>query len=422
MLKLIVTFLSVLIPLACYSQSAKLQDLIEEALKGRPVLEAARYEAMAKEAEIGPKGSYEDPMVEIAALNYPSDTLSAGEMGMTGNEISVTQKIPFPGKLTKLRKATRFEFESKSSTYGQMRLDLISEVRIAFWELFLAYQKRDILKEQIALIGQLVSVLRSKYTLGNVSQAELLALQAEEGNLKDELLTAEKQIQVKSGDLNRSVGRNSNSFLGRPELSARAKIDLSNLNEDSLQAKILERNPGLMAKKHDLSASTEKLDYTKKNYLPDFEFRLAYMDRVPSPGDRGVDFVSGGIGFTIPLWAFSKQSQELQGAVAERARSERLLEEERRHIQHLVHTMFSELRESHARLQLYEGGLIPLARQAVVSSKTAYLTGKLDYVAMVTLVKNRFQTEFAYNEALVTYLSRIAEFEALLGEPLGVSP
>lgn len=404
------------------SEDGQLQILIEEALKGRPLLEAARHEALAKEAEIGPRGAYEDPMIEIAALNYPSDTLSAGEMGMTGNEISIKQKIPFPGKLTKLRNAARFEYESTSSTYGQMRLDLIREVRIAFWELFLAYQKRDILKEQIALIGQLVSVMRSKYALGKVSQAELLALQAEEGNLKDEILTAEKQIKVRSGDLNRAVGRDSNSPLDRPVLSNRPKFDFATLSEDALKTKILERNPGLMARKHDLNASEEKLAFTKRNYLPDFELRLAYMDRVPSPGDRGVDFVSAGIGFSIPLWAFSKQTEERQGAAAERARSERLFEEERRHIQHLVHTMFSELRESHDRLQLYEGGLIPLARQAVVSSKNAYLTGKLDYVAMVTLVKNRFQTEFSYNEALVIFQSRIAEFEALLGESLGGNP
>ncbi|HAZ14666.1 MAG: hypothetical protein A2X86_06260 [Bdellovibrionales bacterium GWA2_49_15] len=422
MFKKIIIFTLLGLTKVSFAQGTQLQVLVEEALKGRPLLEAAKYEADAKEAEIGPKGSYEDPMLEIAATNYPSDTLSAGEFGMTGNELSITQKIPFPGKLTKLRNAARFEFESKSSTYGQMRLDLIREVRIAFWELFLVYKKKDILGEQISLVGQLVSVMRSKYTLGKASQAELLAMQAEEGNLKDELLTVEKEIQVKSGALNRAVGRDSNSPLERPELSAKPLLDLSKLNEETLKSKILERNPGLMSKKHDLSASDEKLAFTKRNYLPDFEFRLAYMDRVPSPGDRGVNLVSGGVGFTIPLWAFSKQSEELQGARAERARSERLLEEERRNIQYQVHTMFAELRESHDRLRLYEGGLVPLAKQAVLSGKTAYLIGKFEYGAMVNLIKNRFQTEFAYNEALITYLSRIAEFEALLGEPLGVNP
>ncbi len=422
MLKKMIIFIFLGIPVTSFCQGTQLQDLVEEALKGRPLLEAAKYEVKAKEAEIGPKGSYEDPMLEIAATNYPSDTLKAGELGMTGNELSITQKIPFPGKLTKLRNAARYEFQSTTSTYEQMRLDLIREVRIAFWELFLAYKRKDILTEQISLIGQLVSVMRSKYTLGKASQAELLAMQSEEGNLKDELLTVEKEIEVKSGDLNRAVGRDSNAPIPRPELSAKPTLDLSAINEESLKNKILERNPGLMSKKHDLSASDEKLAYSKRNYLPDFEVRLAYMERVPSPGDRGVDLVSGGIGFTIPLWAFSKQSEELQGARAERARSERLLEEERRHIQHQVHTMFAELRESHDRLQLFEGGLVPLARQAVVSSKTAYLTGKLEYVAMVNLIRNRFQTEFNYNEALITYLSRIAEFEALLGEPLGVKP
>lgn len=400
----------------------KLQILVEEALKNRPALEAVKYEAQVKEAEIGPNGSYEDPMVGFSATNYPADTLSGGEFGMTGNEFSITQKIPFPGKLSKLRDAARYEFESKTAGYSQKKLDLIKEVRVAFFDLFLAYKKQDIVTDQISLLGQLISVTRSKYTLGKAQQAELLALQVEEGNLRDELLTADKQIRVKTGDLNRAIGRPIDSALGRPELPSTRALDVSALSEEYLLEKLHSKNPSLKAMRLDVEVSDAKLSYAKWNYLPDFEFRFAYMKRQPSPGDRGVDLVSGGVALSIPLWAFSKQSEEVRSASAEKLRSEKLLDEERQHLRHLVHTMYTELYESDKRVHLFEGGLLPLARQAVLSAKSAYLTGKLEYVAVVNLVRNRYQTEFTYNEALVSYQSRIAEFEALLGESLGAKP
>ncbi len=396
----------------------KLQNLIDEALMNRPALEAARYEAIGKEAEIGPKGAYEDPMLGFAALNYPSDTLSAGNLGMTGNEFSLTQKIPFPGKLSKLQNAARHEYEARSASYTHKKLDLIKEVRVAFFELFLAYKKQDIVTEQIALVGQLISVTRSKYTLGKAQQAELLALQLEEGNFRDELLTAEKKIRVKAADLNQAIGRPSDTQLGRPELPPMPSFDFTVLSEESLLEKMYAKNPSLKSMHSELAASDSKLSYAKWNYLPDFEFRVAYMKRQPSPGDRGVDLVSGGVALSLPLWAFSKQSEEVRGASAEKAKAEKLLDEERLHLRHQVKTMYADLEESDKRMRLYNGGLVPLARQAVLSAKSSYLTGKIEYIAVVNLIRNRFQIEFTYNEALVSYHSRIAEFEALLGEEL----
>ncbi len=396
----------------------KLQPLIEEALKNRPALQAAKYEADAKEAEIGPQGAYDDPMVGFTAMNYPADTRSPGEFGMTGNEWSVTQRIPFPGKLSKLRNAAEHEFEAKRAAYDKKQLGLVKEVKVAFFELFLAYRKREILNEQLSLIAQLIGVARSKYALNKLTQAELLGLQSEEGNLRDQGLMVEKQIAVKTGDLNHAMGRSKHHYLPRPEDVKRTPLDLSKVTEQALGERVLEKNPGLKSIRSDLESAEERHSFAKWNYLPDFELKLAYTQRQPSPGDRGVDFVSAGVALSLPLWAFSKQSEQLKGASAERARAKALLDEERIHMLHMVHTMYSELQEAAKRLNLYEGGLVPLARQSVLSAKSAYLTGRIDYATLNSLIRNRFQTEIAYNEALVNYESRLAEFEALVGEPL----
>lgn len=400
-------------------ESLQLQPLIEEALKNRPALRASYHEASAKEAEIGPKGAYEDPMVGLTAMNYPKDTLAQGEFGMTGNELAVSQKIPFPGKLTKLRNAARHEFESKTHEYSQKKLDLIKEVKVAFYELFLAHKKRDILNDQIGMLGQLIAVMRSKYTLGKVPQAELLGLQSEEANLRDQLLGAEKLIETKTGDLNYAIGRDSHGLLPKPEKITKTAIDLSKVTEPSLLQRISFTRPGLKAVHSELESAESKLSFAKWDYLPNFEFRLAYTQRVPSPGDRGVDLLSGGVALSVPIWALTKQSEEVRRAASEKAKAESLVDEERIHVSHEVHSRYSDLREADKRVKLYEGGLLPLARQAEATARSAYLTGRIEYSAVINLIRNRFQTEFNYSEALVSYESKIAEFEALLGEPLG---
>lgn len=419
-------YLSVtLISIASLAESAgtlHLKDLIEEALQNRPAILAAHHEALSKQAEIGPKGSYDDPMLGIGLLNYPSDTLSPGELGMTGNEFSLTQKIPFPGKLSKLQNATRHEADSKFANFEEKKLDLIKEVQSNYFALFLAIKKKEILNEQLSWLSQLIQVTRSKYSLGRVQQAELLALQAEEGNLRDQLLTLEKEITVKSGDLNRSVGRESSSLLLRPELPPTPQLDFTQLTEESLSQKINEKNPSLKAAKFELFASESRLSYAKWSYLPDFEFKAAYMTRQASPGDRGVALLSGSVALSLPIWALTKQSEEVKSAANERTRYERLADEESLHLRHQVHTLLAELKESSDRVNLFEGGLVPLSKQAVLSAKSGYLTGKVDYATLVSLIRNRYQTEFSYHEALVNYHLKLAEYEALIGEPVRTKP
>src|SRR5256885_9427009 len=89
-------------PTFAESPELVLKDLIEEGLQKNAALKAAKAEALSKEAEAGPKSSYEDPMLAFEAMNYPVDTFSNTETGMTGNQLSLTQRVPFPGKLGKL--------------------------------------------------------------------------------------------------------------------------------------------------------------------------------------------------------------------------------------------------------------------------------------------------------------------------------
>ena len=45
----------------------KLEDLILEALNKNPIQEAAKQEMLSSKSQIGPKSSYEDPMLSFKA-------------------------------------------------------------------------------------------------------------------------------------------------------------------------------------------------------------------------------------------------------------------------------------------------------------------------------------------------------------------
>lgn len=397
----------------------KLKDLIDEALEHNPVKQAARYEADQQKAQIGPAGTYEDPMLAFEAKDYPVDTLSPRRFGMTGNEVSVGQKIPFPGKLTKMRSAARKEYESKDSAFNHTQLQIVRDVKRAYYELFLAYKKHDILVEQKKLIRQLIAVTRSRYAVGKIPQAELLNFQIESGKLIGELLNNERDVKVKTAQLNYILGRNGGGVNSRPEEITKTSFNSSKLTQARALEKALEKNFGLKASQAMRDAALEKLTYAKLSYLPDFEVMAGYTFRQPSPGDPGTDFVSGKVGVSVPLWFLSKQSELVKGAQAQKAKAEAELYEGRTRLVQDVRSTYSELIQTQQSLDLYENGILPLARQAVASGKSSYLTGRLEYLSLLNIINSRFQTEYAYNDALVNYESKLAELEVLLGESVG---
>ena len=69
---------------------------------------------------------------------------------MTGKELSLEQKIPFPGKLSKLRSAARNEFESKVAAYENQKLGLIRDVKLAYYAALVVERTRLVAKAEHA--------------------------------------------------------------------------------------------------------------------------------------------------------------------------------------------------------------------------------------------------------------------------------
>ncbi len=396
----------------------KLADLVKEAVTSRPALEAARQEAEAKRAQVSPAGAYDDPMVGFSAVNYPVNTLSRRDSGMAGNEWMVSQKIRFPGKLTKLQNAAQFDAEAKFQAAGAKERDVVREVKTAYYGLYLAHRKNDILSEQIGLLRQLLSVARGQFVLGKMSQAEILAMQSEEGLLMSQILGAQKEIELMRAELNFAIGKPLVSRTERPGAISRTIFDLSKPAQEKLQSSVLNQNLDIKAASLGFNAAESKLGYAKLNYLPDFEFKFAYMLREPTAGDLGIDSVTGSVSMSVPLWFFAKQTPEVNAARAEKVRAEAQVDEQKNYLIQQTHKVLAELEEADQKIKLYEGGLLPLSRQAVMAGKSAYMAGKLEYGAMINSFRNWFQTELSSSEALVNYETKIAELEVLLARSL----
>jgi outer membrane protein TolC len=405
------------------SETMTLQSLIEEAKENNAELRAMRAEANAREAQIGPRGSYDDPMLGVEAMNYPVDTFRADRYSMTGVQLSLSQRVPFPGKLSRLKDSARHDFEAANLAVKAKELMVTKDIRTLYYALFAAYKKKDLLAEQNKVLNQVIAVTRNKYALSKVPQADVLNLQVEDATLTDQVLSVDKNIKLILGEMNHMLGRSSheNFVYSRPENVERAPFDFSTFTEHVVFEMALANNPALKGRVAEVQASEEKVRYANWNYLPDFSFKVGYTFRQPNAMDNGTDFVSGMVGITLPIWAGTKQSEEKKEAQAQRVKAEALRDDEKNRLAHEVHATYAELEEARDRIKLYESGVLPLVRESLASAQSGYATGKVQYSTLLNLINRRYQTETSYYEAVANFDSRIAELEAMTGDKLGGS-
>lgn len=400
-------------------EALELDDLINQALTQNEELKAQEFEVQSQKAQIGPAGASEDPMLEVQVINLPTDTYSRTQDEMTGIEVSVRQSIPFPGKRAKLREAAKHSANASQNIFEQKKWQLTKQVKDLYYTLYLAYQKQVLLEEQKRILAQVITTSRSQYTLGKVPQAALLKLQVEEANLIDEILKSESAIRVANNELNHLLGHTGDHKHGRPETIQRSNFDFKNWTEDKIASLVVESSARLKGLSSRVQSEEEMLSYAKKGYLPDFQIMVGYMFREPTQmGGAGIDMVSAGIGISIPLWAGTKQSEQIKSAAANKGKAEADFRDLRLMTEHEARAAFSELNEAQKRIELYRGGLLQLSVQAVTSGRSAYLTGKMDFASLLDSIRTQYKTQYAYQEAQVKFEMKLAQLEALASQSL----
>jgi len=85
-----------------------LEALVAEALARNPEIRAAREREGALRERIPQAGALEDPMIGFGILNVPRN-FELDEEDMTAKELSLSQKLPFPGKLEAAAEAAGYE-------------------------------------------------------------------------------------------------------------------------------------------------------------------------------------------------------------------------------------------------------------------------------------------------------------------------
>ncbi len=395
------------------AQTFPLQELIQEALRNNPQLKAYREASKASRAQISPAGALPDPLLSLRMLNVPNNRLAFDREAMTGKQISLTQTIPFPGKLRIKSAIARSKAETSEAGFQEMKNLLIKNVKDVYYELGYIDQAIQTTQKNKALLAELVKIATVKYSVGKGLQQDVLKAQVEMARLNDRLLVLEQKRTALAARLNRLLNRRDNTPIVPVMPSS---LPAPHFSKDTLLIQMQKKRPLLLLWQKRLQQSKEKSALARKNFWPDVILSLAYTQRdVLINGAGGQDFISLGLSFRLPIFAHQKQSKQLEAALMSAAEAQSTLQEAQNQVSEALVRTLSALKRSFRQEVLHRTAILPQARQSLMAARAGYQNNKVDFLTLINNQITLFRIELEYQRIISDYFKALAELEYVTG-------
>ena len=387
-----------------------LDFLVRLLLENNPAVLAARRAVDARKAMVTAARTLPDPTVSFETMgNLIPPTLQAGDSS-SARVLSLTQEIPFPGKLNLQGQIASAEADAELWKYEEVRREAVAELKEAYYDLYLARKLTEVVEKSKGLLSQFAEISQARYRVGQGAQQDVIKSQVEVSRLLDRLATLRRDEDSALARINTLVYRAPETPVGPlPELS---KPRLAQ-SIDELYRKAADDNPMVRVNRKEIDRGELSVALAKKSFYPDFEVGFSYYNRRDLPEMYGLMFKA-----KVPLYFWRKQRPELESAAAS------LLEQRRRYDDTLA-TLYFSLKDPYLKartdadlLALYGDAIVPQATLALESSISSYRVGKVDFLSLLSNQQTVLEYEMKYYEVFVDYYKALVALESLTGEVL----
>jgi outer membrane protein TolC len=384
----------------------RVESLVQEALEKNPKILAARGRHAALKEKIPQSGALEDPMLGFGVVNLPNN-FDFNDEDMTMKEISVSQKFPFPGKRGLSEEVAAKEADAGAADADEVANQIAKEVKTAFYDLSHVYRAIEVTQRNKSILEELAKITRTRYSLGQAIQEDVIRNQVEISKMMDDLIMLEQKKRALAAKLNYLLNRPRNSPVGRP-----ADVDFNRVafSIDNLQQQAVEDNPMLKALKQDISARGKNVELARRDYFPDFSLKFAYGQR-----DDRLDMYTGMVEMNLPIFFKSKQERKVAEAYADIRSAQAKYDGAQNEILYMIADMGSMTQRLERKIELYRTGIIPQARLQIDTAMSAYMVNKADFMTLLDSRMRLYRYELDYHDALTEYEKSLAALEAAVG-------
>lgn len=390
-----------------------LRALIEEALAQNPEIIAMRRNFDMMRARVPQAKALPEPMLSYGytgnAVPLPPFDIQKGDPA-SARVVSVTQEIPYPGKLAIKGRMANVAAESEWWNYEQVQWNVVAEVKDTYYDLYYLHKAIEVVTKNKDLLEKFTRIAEASYAVGKGIQQDVLKAQVEVSKLIDQLTVLEQRKQTAEARLNSLLFRAPETPVGKPTDIKPQDFSMGLLELNQLA---LSNYPSLRSQQRRIDREQYGVELAKKDFYPDFTVGVTYFNRPGMPEMYGVN-----VGMKLPIYWGQKQ----RPAVAEATASAAV---EKQRLDNLTTVLFFRIKDrllaattAQRLVKLYGTTIIPQSSLSLESAIAGYEVGKVDFLTLLDNLVTLLNYELSYYEQLSNLEKAIAALEPLVGVTL----
>jgi outer membrane protein, heavy metal efflux system len=387
-----------------------LGELLKAAIEGNPEIKSSAQAAAASKAMIPAAGALPDPTVKFETMGHLiPPTLMRGDPS-SARTYGIEQEIPFPGKRGLKESIAGVEAQSRQWSHELVHLKVMSELKQAFFDLYLIHKSIDILLKNKELLQNFENIAESRYKVGQTTQQDVLKAQVEESKILDKLLVQGQKKRTAEAKINSLLYRPAETPVGTPAEFKKAEFGYS-IEELSQLAQA--NSPALKARESEIAGKRYGVELARKNYYPDFTVGLTYFERDQNPG-----MYAPMVSATLPPYFWRKQRPELEAAQLNLSSARNMRDDTSSTVLYQVKEAYTTATTSEKLANLYGSAIVPQSNLALNSAIANYQVGKIDFLQLIDASMSLLEYELKYYEAMAEFHKALAQLEPLVGVDL----
>ena len=376
------------------------------ALRNNPKIKALEGEARMAEHRIEQSRSLEDLKLTFGVNSLPLDTFSFNDEAMTSKEIGVSQMIPLWGKRSIRVRIAELERLIRLEALRQERIRVLHMLRQSVYEMRGAILSKEILKEIQIQIGLLIDseTALTKTGMGTLSgvinaNIESIMVDEKECDLDQRIESLRARIAYLAGI----------EIKAPPSLPSLMKKEVS---EEAVKESVKE-SPEMKIASYGTLMSREKMRLREKEFLPDMEAGVAYMQRNDTASSKRADMVSAMVSFNMPVWVKAKR-EGVAEALYQTEAMEQWSVETLNDLDQKGVTLRAEMEKWWKIYELYRRRSIPQAELEFRSTLAAYRVGG-PLAPVIEKLKRLLSFQNECVNAETAYRTSVSGLSALMG-------
>ncbi len=384
-----------------------LDQCIAIALDVNPLLQSSQELYRASLARVQQAKALAQPR-----LDFDSD-LQPRLMDFKGSDesyLGLSQDLDFPGKRRLRGKIAARESSEMLMDMELLKLDLIFQVKEAFYSLLLAREVMKYAEQDLELARDFLQKAEIKFEAGDVARVEVLRARVEVAKVENSVKTAANDVRLAKARLNFLLARKKYEPL---EIAGEFKRQSPAFTLEELKEKALAARPEIKRVGFSLDKESLRKTLGYLSFLPDFSLGISRhrLSGLPTTWDFTLSA-------SLPVFFW----QPLKGEIAE---AEANLNAFRKEREHILNAIALEVEESYAnalmagsQIELFEKEILTQAEEAYNMFLFSFQEGEIGGIELIEARRTLIEARKSYAEALNNFNVALAALAKSVGQPL----